>query len=315
MNQPVPINLPHAPVPRTGQATEIEKSRAGAEVFYSVLAAKQSPRDEDTAMEAMRRACRSPRLAERAFFRYTRSGSQITGPSVHLARELARCWGNIQYGVAELRRDDVGGESEMQAFAWDLETNSRNAQVFIVPHRRDSSRGPKQLVEQRDIYENNANNGARRVREAIFAVLPVWFVEEAQELCQRTLADGEGKPLGKRVADAVAGFGGIGVTEAQLAAKVGRPRDDWTPDDLAQLSVIYRSIKRGEMNRDEEFPPTDTQVTAEEITTGKAKGDRFYREPPAEPAADTGELRLDDPDLQPAGETTKGAKTSAKGSR
>ena len=265
MNQPV-LHLPHAPVARTGQGTEIEKSRAGAEVFYSVLAAKQSPRDEDYATNAMKRACGSRRLADRAFFRLARSGSTVSGPSVHLARELARCWGNIQYGLIELRRDDVAGESEMQAFAWDLETNTRSTHTFIVPHARDTRQGRKSLTSSQDVYENNANAGARRVREAIFGVLPQWFVEEAQDLCTATLEAGDGKPLAQRVKDAIGVFAKLGVAEAQLVAKVGRPTDKWDAQDIGTLTTIYNSLKRGEIDKDTEFPPADTTVTAAELT-------------------------------------------------
>ena len=51
-------------------------------------------------------ACKQPALADRAFFRYSRGGGAITGPSIHLARELARALGKVQYGITELRRDD-----------------------------------------------------------------------------------------------------------------------------------------------------------------------------------------------------------------
>ncbi|HEY9474346.1 MAG TPA: hypothetical protein VIS06_10905, partial [Mycobacteriales bacterium] len=124
--------------------------------------------------------------------------------------------------------------------------------------------GPERLTDMRDIYENNSNNGARRVRECIFAVLPPWFVEEAKDLCAQTLKDGGGKPLTQRVADALGMFGNMGITEDDITRKLGRPTAKWTDHDLGQLSVIYRSLQRGEVTREDEFPaPT---VTAEEIT-------------------------------------------------
>jgi hypothetical protein len=144
-----------------------------------------------------------------------------------------------------MRRDDDYGQSEMQAFAWDVQTNSRNSSTFIVPHRRDTKNGPKPLTDMRDIYENNANNGARRVREAIFAILPPWFVEEAKELCNATLSDGGGKPLAARRRRHQA-FEGIGVTADRIetaSAAVGK----WTEHDVAQLLVIFKSIQRGEV--------------------------------------------------------------------
>lgn len=267
--------MPQLPAPtRVGQATAVEQSRAVAEVQAAIVVAQQCPRNVQAAVAAMRESCAQKGLAERAFYRFPRAGGAVSGPSVHLARELARCWGNIQYGISELRRDDEAGQSEMQAFAWDVQTNTRNAQVFIVPHKRDKTGGPVKLVDLRDVYENNANNGARRLREAIFAVLPAWFTEEAKDLCQRTLADGGGKPLAQQVADAVKAFEGIGITADQLERKLAnRPTSKWTEHDLAQLHVIYRSLQRGEVTREEEFPPVEDRVTVEEITRGAQAGE------------------------------------------
>lgn len=260
------LTLPHQPG-RVGQGTAIEQSRAAAEVFASVMSAKQAPRDQQLALRSMQEVCRMKELAERAFFRYSRGGSQVTGPTVHLARELARCWGNIHYGVSELRRDDEHGQSEMQAFAWDLETNARAASIFIVPHKRDKKTGSEPLLEARDIYENNANAGARRVREAIFSILPLWFVEQAQDSCRETLTSGGGKPLQQRIAEVIDYFTRIGISETQLADKIGKAATKWTELDLAPLGVIYRSIKNGEINKDDEFPPAEVRVTAADITS------------------------------------------------
>jgi hypothetical protein len=254
--------MPQAPA-RIGQGTAVEQSRAVAEVQAAIVVAQQCPRNVQAAVAEMRQSCQQKGLAERAFFRYSRGGSTVSGPSVHLARELARCWGNIQYGLAELRRDDEYGESEMQAFAWDVQTNARSSQAFIVPHKRDVKGGPKKLVDLRDIYENNANNGARRLREAIFSVLPAWFVEEAKDICTRTITDGGGRPLPQRIADAIRLFEGLGVTADRIEQKLGRQSGRWTEFDVAQLGVTYKSVQRGEVTIDEEFPPE--VVTVAEI--------------------------------------------------
>lgn len=268
---------------RLGQSTAIEQSRAIAEVQAAIVVAQQCPRSITAAVEMMRESCRQKALAERAFYRFPRAGTTVTGPTVHLARELARCWGNVQYGVTELRRDDGHGQSEMQAFAWDVQTNTRSMQIFIVPHKRDTQQGPKQLVDMRDVYENNANMGARRLREAIYAILPPWFVEEAKDLCTATLADGGGAPLAKRVSDAIAAYDALGVSADQVEQRLGRPRDRWTDHDLAQLHVTYKSLQRGEVTIDEEFPPR--RVSAAQISEQHA-GTPAQAEPPPPPPAE-----------------------------
>jgi hypothetical protein len=268
VNAPAPIHLP-APPARATQATTIEQSRAMAEVEAAVVMAKRMPRDIPESVRSMTESCKVKELAERAFFRYSRSGSQITGASVHLAREVARCFGNMQYGITELERDTANRQSQMLAFAWDLETNTRSTTTFIVPWLRDSNKrgsdGPTDLTAVRDIYENNANMGARRVREMIFAVLPTWYVEQAQAVCRDTIENGSEKPLAQRKSDALAAFEAIGVDQSRLAAKLGKSVADWLAGDVATLGIIIQSIRRAETRVEDEFPPVpapELDVTA-----------------------------------------------------
>ena len=214
---------------RIGQGTAVEQSRAVAEVQAQVIVAQQFPRSMNRAVQAMEEACAQPALASRALFRFPRGKNEdgtpniLSGPSVHLARELARCFGNIQYGLVELLRDDTHGQSELMAWAWDMEANTRSSTTFIAPHKRDTKWGTKDLTDMRDIYESNANNGSRRMREMIFAVLPGWYTTRALELCAETNEKGGGKPLATRIADAVKAFERHRVGPARLGREV-RPR-------------------------------------------------------------------------------------------
>ena len=261
-----PANLQSAPMPdRVGQGTAVEQSRAVAEVQAAVLVARQFPRNEAQAIAKMRTACSQKELAQRAFYRFPRGTSTVSGETIQLAKELARCWGNVQFGVSELRRDDEYRQSEMQAWAWDMESNERASTTFIVPHARWANGQAQSLSDFRDVYENNANNGARRLREMIFTVLPVWFIEQAKTVCNSTISGAGGdKPRAQRAAEAITAFEGIGITVEQIEAKLGRTTAKWTDHDLGQLQVIFTSIQRGEITRDEEFPPKP--VTPDELT-------------------------------------------------
>ena len=254
--------------PLASQATAVEQARAVAEVAAAVKVAQEFPRDESRALHRMREACRQKALAERAFYSVPRAGRQIEGASVHLARELASCWGNIDYGIRELRRDDDAGQSEMQAWAWDQETNTRSSRSFIVPHARMEGKGASKrrapLTDLGDISNNNNSVAARAVRETIFTVLPTWFTEEAKSLAGQTLRDGGGATVAQQTAGLIANFGSLGVTRADLERRIGAKAAEWTEDHLAALRVIGGSITRGESTREQEFPPQT--VTAGEIT-------------------------------------------------
>lgn len=244
------------------QATVVEQSRAIAEVQAAIVVAQQCPRDMVRAESDMKASTGRLSLANRAFYAVPNRG---TGPSVHLARELARIWGNIDYGVRELSRDDAEGRSEIQAFAWDQQTNVRSTRTFIVPHERMKGGGRQKLTDLTDIYLSNQNVGARAVRECIFTVLPTWFTEEAQDLCRKTLEHGEGEAIETRVEKAIIAFAeNYGISKDQLEQKIGRPSGAWKPQDVATLQVIYGSIRSGDVTVDEEFPPR--RVTADELT-------------------------------------------------
>ncbi|AXN51278.1 hypothetical protein DSM43518_04820 [Mycobacterium marinum] len=243
------------------QATSIEQSRAIADVQAAVTVAQNCPRDMADAEREMEYVCSRLDMAEQAFYQVTNRGS---GPSVHLMRELARIWGNVDYGVKELARNDDKGESEVLATCWDMQKNTRSSRTFIVPHQRMRAGQRTQLVDLTDIYLNNQNVGARAVRECIQTILPRWFTEKAQDICRHTLEHGEGEPLQDRINTMVAWFRDkIGVTEKQLEARLGKKRGAWSAEDVAQMKIAGKSITAGEVGRDEIFPPIDAETVDE----------------------------------------------------
>lgn len=249
----------------TSQATLVEQSRAIAQVQGALIVARQNARNTILASQRMREACQDIRLAERAFFSYPRGGETVTGASIHLATELARCWGNVDYGISETRRDEARGESEMVSHAWDLETNARVSNSFIVPHTRDTKRGSVVLDDARSIYENNANNAARRLRECIFRVLPRAFVDEAQEICRYVLENGGDEPMEERREKLINAFGGIGISKRRLERRVGRPADQFTAFDIGELRIAFKSIRVGEADPSELFPDDTAEQVKEEL--------------------------------------------------
>lgn len=269
------LSQPRIAQPASSEATAVEQARAVAEVAAAVKVAQEFPRDTSRAIDAMRQACGQKALAVRAFFSLPRAGGKVEGSTVHLARELARCWGNLDYGIRELRRDDESGVSEMQAWAWDQESNVRSSRSFVVPHARmvgSAKRGDKRrerLDDLADIANNNNSVAARAVRETIFTVLPVWFRTEAEDIASRTLQDGGGKTLAQQVADAVAHFGATyDVTIKQLEAYLGRASKEWTAQNIGSLQVLAGELARGEKRVADEFPSESVGVTADEITAG-----------------------------------------------
>ena len=239
----------------------IEASRAIAEAQGKLVIAKRFPRNEVEAYAKAMEACQRPTMAAKAFYSFPRGGQTVEGPTIRFAEELARCWGNIDYGIKELSQDD--GKSEMQAYAWDLETNAQSVQNFTNPHQREVKNKMQTLTSQRDIYENNANMATRRLRSRILAILPSWFVEDAIEECKRTLAGKNDTPLIDRVKKMVVAFAKLGVSQEQIERRLKRKIDTMTSDDFVEYTGIYNAIKQGESKTAEWF---ESEKTADDFT-------------------------------------------------
>lgn len=242
-NEPNPFKVStNVPGINAGAVT-IESSRAVAEAQGKLIIAKNFPRNEYEAYAKAIEACKRKSLAEKAIYSYPRSGSTISGPSIRLAEELARCWGNIDFGIKELSQKD--GESEMQAYCWDMETNTMSSQTFVVAHVRDTKNGKKKLTEQRDIYENNANMAGRRLRARILAVLPPDLVEIAVEECKKTLAGNNDTPISDRIKKMVVAFEKYGIKVETIEKRLDRKIDTMTVEDISEYIGIYNSLKDG----------------------------------------------------------------------
>lgn len=222
----------------------IEASRAVAEAQGKLVIAKRFPRDEVSAYAKAMEACQRPTMAEKAFYSFPRRNQTVEGPTIRFAEELARCWGNIDYGIKELSQDD--GKSEMQAYAWDLETNAQSVQNFTNLHQREVEKKMQKLTSLRDIYENNANMATRRLRSRILAILPSWFVEDCIAECKKTLAGQNETPLVDRVKKMVVQFAKLGVTQEQIETRLKKKIDTMNADDFVEYIGIYNAIKQGE---------------------------------------------------------------------
>ena len=241
----------------------IEQSRAVTEAQGKLFLAKQFPRDEAAAYNKIMISCSRPSLAAVGEYAYPRGGQKVSGPSIRLAEELARCWGNIDFGIRELSRQE--GNSEMEAYAWDVETNTYSSQKFTVRHIRDKRGGGVALTEERDIYEVTANMGGRRLRARLLAILPPDLVEAAVNQCRATLAGNNDEPIADRVRRTVQAFSKFGVKESHLRAYLGKSLDDCLPEDIADFQSIYNSLKGGQAQASDFFSMRSHEADAQNL--------------------------------------------------
>ncbi len=277
MNAPVHQNqnpfAVSAPQTQAMSTVQSDSQRAIAEVQAALVIAKQFPRNPIEAYDRVMNACQRPGLAQSAVYSYARGGTSVTGPSIRLAEMLAQNWGNIQYGIRELSSEN--GESTVEAFAWDVETNTRQTKVFQVPHIRYTRQGTKKLTDPRDIYELVANNGARRLRACILGVIPGDVVDAAVDQCEKTIhASADTSPEG--VQKLIKAFEQFGVSKDDIEGFIQRRVDAITPANVVSLRKIFTSLRDGMSSAKDWFKGAKTvDVAAVEAPKPTLNDDEF----------------------------------------
>jgi hypothetical protein len=223
------------------------------EVEAALITAKSRPRDELSAHTDIMLSCKRPSFAEKAIYRYRRGKDMVEGPSIRLAENMARAYGNLEYGWREVER--TFNKSLLEAFCWDLQTNTKRKMTFEVIHQRDTKEGPKPLTSERDVYEHLANYAARRVRSCILSIIPADIIEDAMQECRTTSESGintlNKTDVAKKI---VLCFEEIGVTHEQLKTFLGVEKViGASQKQLVDLRQIYASIKDGQASVKEFF--------------------------------------------------------------
>lgn len=235
-----------------GAASRSNSNREMAEVQSQIFLAKQFPRNEVQAEMKIMDACKRLSLAETAIYQYPRGGQKVIGPSIRLAETVARYWGNINFGIKELEQND--GESTMLAYAWDMETNTRQEKLFQVKHQRYAHGKMNDITDPRDIYELTANYGSRRLRACILGVIPGDVIEKAVEVCQHTLQTGYQEPLKDRLIKGLAYLkDNYGITQEMVEESFGYSLESFTEQDFLKLRSINQSLKDGMAAREDFF--------------------------------------------------------------
>ncbi|BCP56215.1 hypothetical protein K32_48320 [Kaistia sp. 32K] len=265
-------------------AVAIEVERAVAEAKGQMQLAKMFPRDLNGAYAELMEACKLPALAGVAFYSVPQGGQKVTGPSIRLAEEIARVYGNFEFGHRELSRIEAGpgprefGRSEIEVYAWDKQTNNRSIRQITVLHVLDTKEGPRKLRDQKDIDNKIANVASKQSRGRILAMMPKWMVEAAIEECKKTLAGNNQEPLSVRARKMTQAFATYGVTTEHLERYLGHKLDEILLDELADLTGVFNALKDG-------TPASEFFGAEEPQSTGKSAAEDLASEAKAGAAA------------------------------
>ena len=249
-------------------------AREESEVKAAIVLARANQRDEMTAFKSIMTACKRPSFAKAAMYRFPRGNSEIVGPSVDLAREMARVWGNIRYGARIVTEDDT--TVHIKGFAFDLETNAyveMEDKFRKLIQRKDKHTKETKWVQpdERDLRELVNRRGAFLERNCILKLMPPDFIDDAMDRADETLRlDASGELEADRagtVKKMVMAFDEVRVSPEMLAEYLGHAIDDVTDRELADLKAIFKSLRDGNSEREEYFvtkKPTVTEPAAQQ---------------------------------------------------
>lgn len=220
--------------------------REESEIQSAIISAKKFPRDEEQSVSKLFDSMKRQSMALKSTYSFPRGGSTVSGPSIGMAREAARCWGNIRHGIRVISVDDR--LVHIKGVALDVETNT-NVECEDK-FEKLIYRGKKWVVpDERDLRELINRRGAILVRNSILQLIPADVIEEALLIAKKA-AIGQAKQDIKKdkkgtLTKLIETFAGINVTPEDLSAYLKEDINKITPEQITELRAIFVTIRDG----------------------------------------------------------------------
>jgi hypothetical protein len=236
-------------------------SREKAMVEAGFIVAMKAPRNFDQVRQEVLSACRRYRLADNGIYDVAvGGGKRAVGPNILLLRAIKTAYRHISIKSYVTYNDD--NMQKVLVAGYDLERNLPE-ELEIVVTKTVERRNPKNREvlserlnsEDKKVYTVKATDDevhkkmlqmlGKAQRKILENLIPFDLVDEAMAECYKTLERGSGDPDADRkvLCDS---FAEIGVQPINLEAYLRHSISQITPKELADLRVIYRTIKAGE---------------------------------------------------------------------
>lgn len=233
-----------------------------AEIRTAMQLAKMYPRDNNQARINILDTCRRPGFAPHLCYGKPIGGRIIPGISIRGAEVAANYWGNIK-SMSGIVYDDEK-KRIVNIVSMDLQTNtSYSSQVVVdkIIERKYLKKGQIKLYEREnsegktvygvtpttDEFEVKvAAQISKQIRNNILRLIPEDIKEEMVIAANKTMADKAAEdPFGevKKIVDC---FATLRVMPIDLHAFLGHDVGKCSPAQVAELRVMYKSIKDGE---------------------------------------------------------------------
>jgi hypothetical protein len=192
----------------------------------------------------------------------------IEGPSIKLANDVARIFGN---NINEVREIDVGDAWVFYARFSDIETGFSMERAYRQ-RKSQTSMKTKDADRQLDIAYQIGQSKA--IRNCIINSLQI-YADYAFEHARNSLVDKIGKDLANYRQRTLEGLARIPIALNRVERVIGRPNQSWLAPDIARVIAMAKAVSDGMASADETFPPLEQPApqpaTAESSPTGAAE--------------------------------------------
>jgi len=263
-----PARREHGSVARPRQAHAVEVAQQSSPdasfLLPLVQMAKDLDRDETRMLDAARHI--GMLLGESGFYSFRMGGKAVEGPTIVMAEALASEWGGLvhQVEIVSAQPMSSGGQRvHLRARVIDLCRIVVGSADSVISTAPPPGRFAEKLDQAERWHGMQIQSAASKIkRNAIFDVLPGWFVSEAVGAAKHVAndmalrvknADGQWVQvsLGEKI-DRVLNsyFQEWGLTPNDLAAWVGHDVRLWTVVEINGLTALWRELKEGTATSD-----------------------------------------------------------------
>jgi len=198
----------------------------------------------------------------------------IEGPTIKMANDLARIYGNCFSGIVEVKIHPT--HWEYLALFLDLETGYNTTRPFM--QRRNQSAGMKDSGREEDIaFQIGASKAIRNVTVNALGS----YVDYCMEESKKNLLDWVTANKDKAIAYVEGKAVEYNIPMVSIEAVLGRKKAQWTPRNVAMITMQLRSVDEGMASADDMFPTagdaekilkeTDSKEKAEDKPSGEDK--------------------------------------------
>lgn len=246
--------------PGTQQLVSMEASTGSQMAHSQVHGAQQVAVKRDTGKVLQDLKVLAAAAGENWYYRFpvkdrrTNKTSYIEGPSIKLANDLARIYGNCEI---DCRATDLGSVVLFHARFIDLETGFSLTRPFRQNKGVAKIGGADNDRREDMAFQIGASKAIRNVIVNALQTFSAYAFEEARHALIDKIATQPG--YRDRVLERMAAAVDIKRVEAVL----GRAVKDWTNPDLAKAVAMMTAVSDGMATLDETFPPLDEPKPAD----------------------------------------------------